>query len=397
MYPNRRNNKPLLITGIVMAAAIAGLVTLNFVVRRPKTPVETEAKKHSVLIYKSTDGSIEYDKKLFSKEDDEKLMLSVTPQEMVALVVHPAEGKYFDDVSINATNDISTSYSYLVNDADGSNKRINFVMPDEDVLVNLKFSDEEKQPEEQKAPEASTEPETMIETPETNPYNLTIHGLTASILQSYSGQFDDQVFLQQLGDQLHISSAMSEYQGVTDVTFSEEEYKGEKDEGQVYHYIYFNNDPRWEALAVYYPKEKKYLFTEVERESETAQSETTAPASDNSLTGAGASSGGSSGSYTGGGYSGGSAGTSREVTTSFDILQASTNLIKFAGGEDRFYSAAFDYVLKSGKTGELVGTLSSYEIQPKQNRALFTIELNTGETIEGTYDKAADSFKFSGL
>ena len=67
MYPNRRNNKPLLITGVVMAAAIAGLVTLNFVVRKPKAPVETEAAKHSVLIYKSADGSIEYDKKLFSK------------------------------------------------------------------------------------------------------------------------------------------------------------------------------------------------------------------------------------------------------------------------------------------------------------------------------------------
>ena len=45
MYPNRRNNKPLLITGVVMAAAIAGLVTLNFVVRKPKAPVETEARR----------------------------------------------------------------------------------------------------------------------------------------------------------------------------------------------------------------------------------------------------------------------------------------------------------------------------------------------------------------
>ena len=127
-----------MITGIVMAAVVAGLFTLNFVMKRPKAPVETEAAKHSVLIYKSADDSIEYDKKLFSKEDDEKLMLSVTPQEMVALVAHPVEGKYFDDVSINATNDISNSYSYLVNDADDDNKRINFVMPDEDVLMNRK-------------------------------------------------------------------------------------------------------------------------------------------------------------------------------------------------------------------------------------------------------------------
>ena len=190
---------------------------------------------------------------------------------------------------------------------------------------------------------------------------------------------------------------MSEYQGVTDVTFSEEEYKGEQDEDQVYHYIYFNNDPRWGALAVYYPKEKKYLFTEVERESETSQSETVAPVADGTQTGTGTSAGGSSGSYSGGGYSGESGGTSQEVTTSFDILQVSTNLIKFVGGKDHFYDSAFDYVLKSGKTGELVGILSSYELQPEQNRALFTIELNTGETIEGTYDKAADTFKFSGL
>jgi len=397
MYPKRSNNKPILITVGVMVAVAVALIAANVIVKKPKKPAETEAQKHSVLIYKSSDGSIEYDKKLFKSEDDEKLMLSAEPEEMIALVVHPVEGKYFDDVSINATGDISTSYSYLVNDADGDNKRINFVMPDEDVLVNLKFSDEEKKPEEQKVPEPSTEPETMMETPETNPYNLTIHGLTASILQSYSGQFDDQKFLQQLGDQLHISSAMSEYQGVTDVTFSEEEYKGEKDEDQVYHYIYFNNDPRWEALAVYYPKEKKYLFTEVERESETSKSETTASASDNSQTGIGTSAGGSSGSYSGGGYSGESGGTSQEVTISFDILQVSTNLIKFVGGKDHFYDSAFDYVMKSGKTGELVGTLSSYEIQPEQNRALFTIELNTGETIEGTYDKAADTFKFSGL
>ena len=46
---------------------------------------------------------------------------------------------------------------------------------------------------------------------------------------------------------------------------------------------------------------------------------------------------------------------------------------------------------------EMVGTMSSYELQPDQNRVLFSIELNTGETIEGTYDKAADKFSFSGL
>ena len=59
MYPNRPSNKPVMITGIVMAAVVAGLFTLNFVMKKPKAPVETEAAKHSVLIYKSADGSIE--------------------------------------------------------------------------------------------------------------------------------------------------------------------------------------------------------------------------------------------------------------------------------------------------------------------------------------------------
>ena len=396
MYPKRSSSKPILITVSVMAVVAAVLIAANVIIKKPKKPAETEAQKHSVLIYKSSDGSIEYDKKLFKSEDDEELMLSAEPEEMIALVVHPVEGKYFDDVSINATGDISTSYSYLVNDADGDNKRINFVMPDEDILVNLKFTDKEKEPED-KVPKEQTEAEPAAETPETNPYNLTIHGLTASILQSYSGQFDDQVFLQQLGDQLHISSAASEYQGVTDVTFSEEEYKKEDGDDQVYHYIYFNNDPRWEALAVYYPKEKKYLFTEVERESETSQSETQSETQPAAPANTGSYSGGSGGGYSGGNYSVGSSGQQEEVTTSVDILQVSTNLLKFVGGRDQFYDKVFDYVLKSGKTGQLVGTMSSYELQPDQNRALFSIELNTGETIEGTYDKAADKFSFSGL
>ena len=179
---------------------------------------------------------------------------------------------------------------------------------------------------------------------------------------------------------------------MTDVTFSEEEYKKEEGDDQVYHYIYFNNDPRWEVLAAYYPKEKKYLFTEVERESETTQSETQSETQAQTSGNSGAASGGN-----GGGYSGGTTSQGQEVTTSFDILQVSTTLLKYVGGKDHFYDQAFDYVIKSGKTDQLVGTMSSYEVQPDQNRALFSIELNTGETIEGTYDKASDSFKFSGL
>lgn len=235
MYGRRSNFRPIIITAIVMAAAVGVLIAVNLLAKKPKQPKETEAAKKSVLIYKSTDGSVEYDKDLLDNETDTDLLLNVQPTEMVTLIVHPITGKYFDSLSINATGDISESYSYLVNDADGDNKRINFVMPDADVIVNLKFTDKEtevKQPT-QETKSLDTEADEMVETPETNPYGLTIHGLTASILQSYNGQFDDQSFLQQLGDQLHISSVKSEYQGVTDVTFSEKEYQGEKDEDKV--------------------------------------------------------------------------------------------------------------------------------------------------------------------
>lgn len=395
MYGRRSNAKPVIITAVVMAAVVGGLIAANLLVKKPKQPKETEAAKKSVLIYKSTDGSIEYDKNLLDNETDTDLLLSVQPTEMVTLIVHPVTGKYFDSLSINATGDISESYSYLVNDADGDNKRINFVMPDADVIVNLKFTDKEteaKQPvQETKAPE--TEAETMAETPETNPYGLTIHGLTASILQSYNGQFDDQSFLQQLGDQLHINSAKSEYQGVTDVTFSEEEVQGEKDDDKVYHYIYFNNDPRWEALASYYTKDRTYLFSEVERESETSQSETSNPNAGSQQDSGGNYSGGS---YYGNGSTGGSSYTTPEVTTSFDILQVSTVFLKYVGGQDRFYDEAFKYVQKKGLTGEIVGTMSSYEISPDENKAAFSISLSTGGSISGTYSKTDNAFTFEG-
>ena len=404
MYGRRSNFRPIIITAIVMAAAVGVLIAVNLLAKKPKQPKETEAAKKSVLIYKSTDGSVEYDKDLLDNETDTDLLLNVQPTEMVTLIVHPITGKYFDSLSINATGDISESYSYLVNDADGDNKRINFVMPDADVIVNLKFTDKEtevKQPT-QETKSLDTEADEMVETPETNPYGLTIHGLTASILQSYNGQFDDQSFLQQLGDQLHISSVKSEYQGVTDVTFSEKEYQGEKDEDKVYHYIYFNNDPRWEALASYYTKDKTYLFTEVEPESETSQSETADPNSASQQDSGNAAGAGSSGSYSSGGsssgngYTGGSFYTTPEGTTSFDIMQVSTVFLKYVGGQDRFYSEAFNYVLKKGMTGEIVGTMSSYEISTDENKATFSISLSTGGSISGTYSKTDDAFTFEG-
>lgn len=94
------------------------------------------------------------------------------------------------------------------------------------------------------------------------------------------------------------------------------------------------------------------------------------------------------------GYTGSS---SESVETSFDILSVSTNLVAFCGGKEDFYQACFDYVIESGKTGVIVGTMSGYEIDPEAQKADFKISLNTGGAITGTYDKAKNSYSFSGL
>ena len=186
----------------------------------------------------------------------------------------------------------------------------------------------------------------------------------------------------------------SAYHNVTDVTFSKEDYTGDKDADKVYHYIYFNDDPDWKLLSTYYMKDNAYVFTLVAEEQ--PESETNA-SSDGGVTGTGAA-GTGNGTVTYSAPASGSGGSSSEtIETSFDILSVSTNLVAFCGGKEDFYQACFDYVIESGKTGVIVGTMSGYEIDPEAKKADFKISLNTGGTITGTYDKGTDKFSFSGL
>ena len=252
---------------------------------------------------------------------------------------------------------------------------------------------EEPAPEE--TAEEPEETEAPVEEIKEAPYGLMLHGLTGQILASYDGAFDDIAFLQALGDDLHISSARSEYRTVTDVYFSDEEYEGEKEDGKVYHYIYFNNDPRWRVLSTYFKKEKTYMFTELPDEEETetisaAGSDQASQSAAGTLAGAGAA--GTSGA--GGGYSQGESSTS---TTTFDIMQVSKTFLKYVGDQDRFYEECFQYVLLKGGSGNIVGTMSSYEIIPEKEKATFTITLSTGGVIEGSYSRKKNAFSFGGL
>jgi membrane protein YdbS with pleckstrin-like domain len=104
----------------------------------------------------STGGSLEFPESYLESENDTEVRLSVEEDSMVTFIVKPQTGKVFDGLTINLSKDINQEISYLVNDAQGDNKRVNFVMPQGDVLVNMKFiSEEELQPE----PMPAEEPE----------------------------------------------------------------------------------------------------------------------------------------------------------------------------------------------------------------------------------------------
>ena len=402
MY-KKKNRMPMIVTGAAVAALVIILpVISHFAGKKPEAPQE-DAAKHEVLIYKAVGGSVEFPETYLESENDTELHLSVEEDAMVTFLVKPQTGRIFDGLTINLTSDIKQEIPYLVNDAQGNDKRINFVMPQGDVLVNMKFIREDEGEQKQTEAEVHNETETESEEPAGPPYGLTLHGLTGEILSSYEGAFDDVAFLQTLGDELHISSAKSEYRTVTDVYFSDEEYTGEKEDGKVYHYIYFNNDPRWKVLSTYFKNERTYMFTEVEDESET-ETETSAGNGTGAGNGSGSGTGNSSatavagtGSTSGAGGGSSSGGAAVTTTTSFDIMQVSKTFLRFVGDRDRFYEECFQYVLLKGGTGNIVGTMSGYEIFPEKEKASFTITLSTGGTIEGTYNRKKDAYSFGGL
>jgi uncharacterized membrane protein YgcG len=402
MY-KKRNNRVLLTLVLLIAGLVVGLIVLK-AATRPKRPdiTETESSKHQILIYKSSGGGVEFEQKWLKKETDTELKLSITDGTMVTLLIHPKSGKVLKDVTLNETDNVHNTVDYLVNDTgDGDKKRVNFVMPDKNLLMNITYADKETEPS-VPAPETEAEPETTYVEQETEtPYNLKLHGLTAEILTSYMGRFNDQAFLQQLGDDLYIRNEASDYRGVRDVTFSDEGYSGPKEKGNVYHYVYFNNDKDFKVLCTYFPQEDRYLFTdpntalpvsESESQSETAAQTSTGTSAGTSAVG---SYGGGSGSYGGGGST--QTGSTTVTSISLDIMQVSKNLVEFCGGKDRFYDQVFHYVELKGLSGEIVGTMDSYKIDPEKEKASFSISLSSGQTISGSYEKSSNEFSFSGL
>ena len=405
-YKKKRDNKPLILVIALIAAAIAVLVGMPIVQNmqrnrnvpqvetQPETIMETEIPKYSATLYKSSAADLSFEKKYLESDNDNSSVLRIPADDMVMLMLSPKKGWNFEAVQV-MNHDMQDVQAVTTPNTDGT-YRINFVMPASDVIINFSFSEI---PETEKQTEPVTEPQTQPETEsesesetEGSPYGLKLHNLTADIISSYNGQFDDTSFLQQLGDALHPDDASSQYYGVSDVYFSPDAYTGEKENDKVYYYIYFNEDPSWKLLSTYYLQEGTYTFTQPPQETEpqtAEQPQTTAP-----LTTAAVPAGTTSAAPV---TTQPTQPITELITTSLDITSVSTNFLDYVGGQDTFYDEIFDYVCDEGVVGEMTGTMNTFSIDQTAQTAKAEFSMSDGSTIKVTYDKSSGTFEFSGL
>ena len=399
MY-KKKDNKVM----VIAAAVVVLFIALIYIIPNYKAifgsaaEEETEPVEYEVLIHKTDAGKIDVKKSLLMQDGENETKLKVEPGTLVSLTVTPKKNKILESVSVVDAKELTNEYSTIISETKENTYIVDFSMPERDVVMTFRFETKETEPPEPetKNTEAETKAETETETKETgNPYGLTVHGITADLITSFNGQFDDRDFCQQLGDALHLDSPRSEYYGITDVTFSRDPYTGERDSDKVYYYIYFGEDPEWKMLSTYYMKDQSYVFTKY-AQPETAESEA---ADDTAASGNGTAntsySSGSTSVSPGTSYTTPSAGTTSVV--SFDILQVSKVFLDYTGDQEAFYQQAFDYVLSKGLTGSITGTMSSYDIDSEKRTATIQIRLNNGKSFKGIYSKEKNSFSFSGL
>ena len=387
MY-KKKSYIPIIVTSLAAVVLIAGFFLVTKMTGKPRENPETEISteageelpKHQILIHKTNAGTLEFEQKWLKSDSDTKTMLEVEEDTLVSMRVKPMGGKYLENVNIYDAKRVDSTISSVITKLDGGDYNIDFTMPQTDIVMTFQFNNVEVS-----TPTPEPEEESELET-EGTPYGLKLHGVTADVIPSFNGQFDDKDFLQQLGSALHVDSVRSSYHKVTDVTFSTEEYKEVKDSDKVYYYIYFNDDPNWKVLATYYLNEHTYVFTEpAVEEPETEAAPSQAPVSQTSSNAPAANNA--------------SPASTTTVVASLDIMAVSSNFLDFTGGsESKFYDEIFDYIVeKKGQKGKLVGTMESYKINPEKQTATIQITLNTGVTVKATYKKEKNTFSFSGI
>lgn len=386
MY-KKKSYVPLIVTGIAAVVLIAGFLLFTTMTKKPQENPETEIStesgeeipKHQILIHKTNAGILEFEQKWLRSDSDTRTMLEVEEDALVSMRIKPMGGKYLENVNIYDAKRVDSTISNVITKLDGGDYNIDFTMPQTDIVMTFQFNNVD-------IPSPTPESEELEPETEGMPYGMKLHGVTADVITSFNGQFDDIDFLQQLGSALHVDSARSSYYKVADVTFSTEEYTEAKDSDKVYYYIYFNDDPNWKVLATYYLNEHSYVFTEpVVKEADPDTEAMQTPVSQGSSNPSISNNTNQTPPTT--------------VVTSLDIMAVSSNFLDFTGGSDsKFYDEIFQYVVEEKEQkGALIGTMESYRINPEKQTATIQVTLNTGVTIEATYKRAKNTYSFSGL
>jgi|GEM_PF-3570110 len=245
-----------------------------------------------------------------------------------------------------------------------------------------------------------TLPETEAET-EAAPdlrYDLTLEGLTDAILESYRGDFNEALFLNALGDYFAISDEGSQLHDAATVTFIDEASE-DPSFNVVSHYIIINGDSDRKVLSCYTLEAKQYGFYIVEaKKKEVASEVLPAPASETAAA-TGSQAINNQDTVGTGNASNNAANHTPEQSTiqsTFNLSNVSTVFIKYTGDGDAFFQAVHDYIFSRGYTDVKEGTFSSLEIDTDNRQATFTIRLDNGVDIHGTYQKDSRSYSFSG-
>ncbi|MCD7883382.1 MAG: hypothetical protein LUI87_06725 [Lachnospiraceae bacterium] len=339
-----------------------------------ETESESELPEYGILIYKTGAGTIEFNEEWLVSETDSETCLKVKEGSLVTLLITPSDGKLLTGVDV-------TDYEFRMIESDlrtvsgltgnGTEQmRLNFVMPSYDVIINFNYADAEPETEavtevaaEVTAEAEPTEAETLAaESASDAPADET-EPETEPITETETEQADIDIIACDSSDASN-DSASAGTSGLAAGTASSSG-TGSADSG--------NTDSG-------------------SSDSGSADAgNTDSDSTDSGITSSGSTGTGSTNS------AGSGTGSTNSTTTSFDILSVSTVFLSYVSDEDAFYQAAFSYVLEKGLTGEIIGTMSGYSIDPENKTATVKILLNTGATITGIYDKAGNTYAFSGL
>lgn len=399
MYYKKQRKIIIIAAAVFLVVAVLTCV-VSFSDKKKENVTETVAEEtesedgymHYIIIYKSG-GEVAYNERFKVSEDKDKIILMVSDSAEVSLTVTPAESRLFAYADIITSQGREIGNTQKEQDGKGY---LSFPMAAENIIIHIFYDDAMSET----VPEAETEIQKSR-------YSLEIKGLTETVLETYGGRFRREEFLNSIGDYFKINEKDSEYSKVTTVTFTDEEYPGEYAEGSVMHYVYFNKDKDWRILVTYLKdgtyqfydcKKEEEIMEKARKESEKQEKEKSEKQTEKDSE--------KESEYQQQNAEETTAGTPTEdpndgqvenqtYSFTFNLENISSELVKFVGDKNTFFNKVYDYVYNAGLTGNVTGRIQAFQI--KNNKLTFTVDLDSGQTFKGKYNKNKNSYSFSGL